>query len=150
MPERKEHDPMQKMRELAGRLITERLAADEARRAEARAASSADATTWEAHHASQKPDDEPTAQERSNKEPARRKACLDGVTEKLEVQGTPLTPEEKLVVSLLIANLPGEWNEYDGNDIALGSVTRTDDMLTIAFEAYGFEVGKRTLPLRAS
>jgi hypothetical protein len=148
MTERKEYDPMQKVRELAARLVAEH-EEEAARLSHERLRASEQA--WEKSAAAVRRDAPEVHAGRDSGEVGRRKACLDAITAKLKTQGEALSPESSLLLSLLMKHIPGSWSEFDDDEITLEYARiNPDTTITIAFAFYGSIVGEKTLPLRAS
>ncbi len=158
MPEEREgHDPIREAQEIGAVLANQRNVELAATRSEAtREALEKGTTTPEiiaasAAVAEAKRDAEPTANERSEKEKGRRKACLSTIREKLKARETPLDDATTSILSIIMEQTPGEWNEYDGDPegVDLGKVEfdPSTQTITIRFESYEQMIGKRVITL---
>lgn len=161
MPEQREgYDPLREAREIGVALADQINAELAAARSEAtKKALEKGTTTPEIVAASAaipeaKRDTEPVANERSEKEKGRRKACLAAIREKLKARETPLDDATASILSIIMEQTPGEWNEYDGDPegVDLGRIDfdPSTQTITIRFESYEQMVAKRVITLARS
>lgn len=158
MPERENNDPKREAQKIGTTLAHQinanlaTLRGEATRQALEKGTTTPEIIVTSATVAEAKRDEERVTDERLEKEKGRRRACLSAIREKLKARGTPIDDTTASILSIVMEKTPGEWNEYDGDPdgVDLGKIDfdPTTQTITIRFEAYGYELGKRIITLR--
>ncbi len=80
-----------------------------------------------------------------------RTKCLIAICAKLRERGTPLPPNLQTILEVIMARVPGQWNQYDGDfegvDLGKTEFDTATKTITIRFECFGSMVGKHIIRL---